>query len=190
MRAYLPEHAKELLVRACISMVDYARRKCRNRSTNDGQERRCNEFNIPLVLFQVLVASFTWIKLVTTTRWHRQHGLYQWLYQASQVAITVDLSKCGEKSGARGIAPEKVGIIIFQNIHFNASHSMHSAESVPVRSISWSINMAINFIRDVRLSKRLNSTDIIMSTSAGGHISQIINASTIYLTCHPRKNHN
>jgi hypothetical protein len=54
------------------------------------------------------------------------------------------------------------------------------AGSVPVRSISWSIIVAINLMSDARLSNKFNNTDIIMSTSDGGHTSQIMDAIIIW----------
>jgi len=151
--------------------------KDRKRWWDNLKEVSGNIFDIHLIQSDILVRSFRRINFVSGSRWHVNHGIEKRLNETSKVVISVKPRKRRKESSIWWVSSEKLCLGIYIKVRNNPSFIL---ERIPVWAISRSIMTLIRFNSDVRESKMFSRTAIIISTSEGGQISQIVIARTIY----------
>lgn len=156
-----------------------SRRKRRNGMRYNGQEVLRHHLHVLLVLSHVLVCSFGGVNIVAISRRHGSHGFNQRLNETTEVVVAMDLRKGRKEASACRVSAKQGGFVFYRTYSVNHSEAKQIIHR-PVWATSRSI---ITFSKDInagRVSNRFSRTEIMMSTSPGGQVSQIATASIIY----------
>lgn len=143
----------------------------RSRVANDMQERICKYLDGLLILPYLCIGRLRRIKLEGDVRRKVVHLVEQGFDELTQVLVSMDLSKRAEKLYAHCVTSEERDVVCFGAVQ--SCKAFNIVRDSQVDFTSRSMRSFRRSSRDVRVSNRLSKTGMIISSSLGGHVSQM-----------------